>query len=156
HGDRGSRWASTSERVAMANVQLLFKLYDMTKLEFPHGAVCPDCFHLAERADSLEFQAGEVQRALRARVREATAAVEEEDGGGDSDDEEFVMDEEEGGSDGDSYTEDMLQHPDNSLAASSPAHVLRRAKLAVAKQQQQHRTRCPVPLSASAAEALCP
>ena len=61
-------WVFTSQRVAMARVQLIFKLYEVTRREFRPGSVCPPCFDLVSRIDGLEYQSGQVQRALRARA----------------------------------------------------------------------------------------
>ncbi len=67
--DRLEGWVFTSERVATARVQLIFKLYELTKKEFRPGSVCPPCFELVDRIDGLEFQAAEGRRALRNRMR---------------------------------------------------------------------------------------
>ncbi len=61
-------WVFSSERVAMTRVQLVFKLYDLTKKEFPPGSVCPLCFDLVARLDALEFQTWEITKSLKNRI----------------------------------------------------------------------------------------
>ncbi len=86
-------WVFTSERVVMAQVQLMFKLFELTRREFPAGSVCPGCFDLVARVDSLEYQAAKIRRALRSRVARRRSRVDRPGymEGAESD-EDFVLD----------------------------------------------------------------
>lgn len=50
------RWHSTSQRTPLVGVQILFKLYDVTKTEFESGFLCVLCFDLITQIESLECQ----------------------------------------------------------------------------------------------------
>lgn len=49
-------WHSTSQRTPMVGVKVLFKLYDLTKIEFESGFVCVLCYDLIVQIESLEYQ----------------------------------------------------------------------------------------------------
>ncbi|TRY74536.1 hypothetical protein TCAL_16829 [Tigriopus californicus] len=49
-------WHSTSQRTPVVGVKVLFKLYDLTKIEFESGFVCVLCYDLIVQIESLEYQ----------------------------------------------------------------------------------------------------
>lgn len=67
-GEGRRNWAFSSDRTTMAKVQLLFKLYDLTRREFPPGSICPACYDLVAQIDTLEYQVAEMQKMLKARI----------------------------------------------------------------------------------------
>ncbi len=65
---RKKRWAFTSERTSVSQVQIIFKLYEILKHEFLAGSVCDECFSLLDQIDSLEFQVQAITKALKSRI----------------------------------------------------------------------------------------
>lgn len=65
---RKKRWAFTSERTSVSQVQIIFKLYEILKHEFLAGSVCDECFSLLDQIDSLEFQVQAMTKALKSRI----------------------------------------------------------------------------------------
>jgi hypothetical protein len=61
-------WTSTCERTSISQAQVIFKLFDVLKLEFQYGSVCSQCYDLLEQIDSLELQHKTLCNALRERV----------------------------------------------------------------------------------------
>ena len=66
--DENVGWSVTSERLATSQVQILFKLYEILKREFPVGYICEECRSLLDQADCLQFQLHAVTRALKDRI----------------------------------------------------------------------------------------
>lgn len=54
-GEKGS-WHSTCQRTPILGVQVLYKLYDLTKTEFESGFLCGVCFDLVVQIERLEAQ----------------------------------------------------------------------------------------------------
>ena len=65
---RIKRWAFTSERTSVSQIQLIFKLYEILKHEFLTGSVCDECYNLLDQIDSLEFQVQALTKALKDRI----------------------------------------------------------------------------------------
>ena len=61
-------WSETSSRLAVSQVQIIFKLYEVLKREFLVGYICTDCLTLLEQVDSLQFQLHAVTKALKDRI----------------------------------------------------------------------------------------
>ncbi|TRY75254.1 hypothetical protein TCAL_10083 [Tigriopus californicus] len=54
--DSHAQWQPTTQRTPLTRVQVVFKLYDLTKTEFESGFLCVGCFDLVIQIESLEHQ----------------------------------------------------------------------------------------------------
>ena len=94
-GEGRRNWVFTAERTPMSRTGIVFKLFEITKQEFPaSGSMCKTCYELVAQIDSLQFQIQEITKTLRSRIN-CCATPEEYLAAHEGDESEDIVEEEE-------------------------------------------------------------